>query len=282
MEKPLTEGKLNTFDGVRGFIPLVLSALLSASGYADDFSGKVVSITDGDTIHVLWEKQEIKVRLWGIDAPEKKQPFGSKAKQHLSDLIFGKVVYVEEKGKAGWERTLGIVHDWKGASVKDYLKQPSSGLESPPVDVTVNEQMVRDGFAWWYESYAKHATNLKDAQEDAKANKRGLWADKNPIPPWEWRELKFVPVLSLGCEPFPKFRSNFCIEAFSPMECAFKDDKGKEQFIRGRNECETKWAVNKAVCNQGLSLKAHEITCRSMSAEEYQRKEMLKRPEQGI
>ena len=126
-------------------------------------SGKAVSIHDGDTITILQNKQQIKVRLFGIDAPELKQPYGKKSKQFLANLIADKVVEVEENGKDRYKRTIGTIY-LNGADI--------------------NAQMVANGYAWAYRKFSKKYT----AQESqAKSQKLGLWRDKEPIPPWEWR-----------------------------------------------------------------------------------------------
>ena len=97
-------------------------------------SGKVVSIHDGDTITVLSGKEQTKVRLYGIDAPEKKQDYGQRSKQFLASLIAGQVVEVEPKGKDRYKRTLGIIR-YK--------------------DQDINAQMVLNGYAWAYTKYSK-------------------------------------------------------------------------------------------------------------------------------
>ena len=133
--------------------PLLLFAL----------SGKVVSIHDGDTITVLQDKRQIKVRLFGIDAPELKQTYGKKSKQFLANLIAGEVVEVEENGKDKYKRTIGTIY-LNGADI--------------------NAQMVANGYAWAYRKFSKKYT----AQESkAKSQKLGLWQDKEPIPPWVFR-----------------------------------------------------------------------------------------------
>ena len=129
--------------------------------------GKVVGVTDGDTIKILTsERQQVKVRLYGIDAPEKKQPYGADAKRFLSDLVAGKNVRIEERGKDRYKRTLGIV----------YLK-----------DNDINEILVLNGYAWAFTKYSK----IYESQERQARNKRlGLWQDKNPIKPEIWRKIK--------------------------------------------------------------------------------------------
>ena len=127
------------------------------------FSGKAVSIHDGDTITVLQGKRQIKVRLFGIDTPELKQPYGKKSKQFLANLIAGEAVEVEENGKDRYKRTIGTIY-LNGADI--------------------NAQMVASGYAWAYRKFSK-----KYAPQESKAKKQGLglWRDKEPIPPWEWR-----------------------------------------------------------------------------------------------
>ena len=127
-------------------------------------SGKVVSIHDGDTITLLQDKQQIKVRLFGIDAPELKQPYGKKSKQFLANLIAGQIVEVEENGKDRYKRTIGTI----------YL----NGID-------INAQMVANGYAWAYRKFSKKYT---PQESQAKKQRLGLWRDKEPILPWEWRK----------------------------------------------------------------------------------------------
>ena len=126
-------------------------------------SGKVISTHDGDTITILQGKQQVKIRLYGIDAPELKQPYGKKSKQFLANLIAGKVVEVEENGKDRYKRTIGTIY-LNGADI--------------------NAQMVENGYAWVYRKFSKKYT-----PQESKARKQGLglWQDKEPIPAWEWR-----------------------------------------------------------------------------------------------
>ena len=144
---------------------LTLILLLPLSLFA--FSAKVIKISDGDTITVLSGKEQTKIRLYGIDAPEKKQDYGQKSKQFLANLIAGEVVEVDERGKDRYKRTLGIIH-YKGQDI--------------------NAQMVLNGYAWAYEKYSRM---YADQEKLARENKLGLWQSSNPAPPWEWRHLKF-------------------------------------------------------------------------------------------
>ena len=130
------------------------------------FAALVVGITDGDTIKVLKDdKEQIKVRLVEIDAPEKKQAFGNRSKETLSDYCFNKVATLTEKGKDRYGRTLARVN--------------CNGVD-------VNAEMVRVGMAWVYDKYVTDRS-LYALQDAARAARRGLWADPDPMPPWEWR-----------------------------------------------------------------------------------------------
>ena len=142
--------------------PIVCFFLLPLSLFA--FSAKVVKISDGDTIAVLSGKEQTKVRLYGIDAPEKKQDYGQKSKQFLASLIAGQVVEVEPKGKDRYKRTLGIIH-FKGQDI--------------------NAQMVLNGYAW---AYVKYSRMYVDHESAARKNKRGLWQSNDPTPPWQLRK----------------------------------------------------------------------------------------------
>lgn len=145
----------------------VLFVLLAVTVHAASITGKVVAVADGDTITVLTAgKESVKVRLYGIDAPEAKQAFGNRAKEELSGMVFGKVVTVEVKQKDRYGRTVGLV--------------TADG-------VAVNREMVRRGFAWWYRDFAKKDVDFAKAEAEAKNAKRGLWMDKAPVAPWEFR-----------------------------------------------------------------------------------------------
>lgn len=144
----------------------VLLILLLAVAAPQSFQGKVVAVHDGDTITVLHDKEQIKVRFEGIDAPETKQDFGTKARQALSKKVFGKQVTVEWTEKDQYGRTLGkVILDKRW----------------------INNEMVQDGMAWHYKRYSKDKT-LSASEEKAKKAKKGLWSQPNPTPPWEFRK----------------------------------------------------------------------------------------------
>jgi endonuclease YncB( thermonuclease family) len=143
-----------------------LALAVSFSAWAD-FTGKVVGVADGDSITVLRDREQVKVRLVDIDAPEKGQPFGNRSKQALEVLVKGQDVLVVERGQDRYQRTLGRVY--RG-------------------DLDVNAEQVRQGMAWVHRQYAKDAS-LFQIEAEAKEQKRGLWRDPEPVPPWEWRRV---------------------------------------------------------------------------------------------
>ncbi len=134
--------------------------------FAEDFYGKVISVHDGDTIRVLVGKQQKKVRLFGIDAPESNQAFGKVAQSTLKDLIWKKEVKVEFKELDRYGRIVGVVY-----------------LDS----VNINLEMVKKGMAWVYKTYNREPSFL-EAEEIAKKSKIGLWKDPDPTAPWEFRK----------------------------------------------------------------------------------------------
>lgn len=148
--------------GLTVLIPLVLSL----PAYAD-FTGQVIGITDGDTLKVLTDNNEqVKVRLVEIDAPEKKQAFGNRSRQTLSDYCFNHTATLHDKGKDRYGRTLARV--------------TCNGVD-------VNAEMIRVGMAWVYDKYVTDRS-LYALQDEAKAARRGLWVDPEPMPPWAWRK----------------------------------------------------------------------------------------------
>jgi len=144
--------------------------MLTASDIeAATISGKVVHIADGDTLTILTVRnKQVKIRLAGIDTPEKAQPFGTKAKQALAALTFNEQVDVSVETVDRYRRTVGYV-TVHGANV--------------------NAELVRQGMAWVYRKYTKDQ-RLYELESEAKNSKRGLWSSEEPIAPWEWRKGK--------------------------------------------------------------------------------------------
>jgi micrococcal nuclease len=146
------------------FLSLILLPLTVAFA---DFSGRVVGVTDGDTIKVLHNGKAERIRLHGIDCPEKGQPFGTKAKEFTSALVFGKTVTVHVTDM-----------DRYGRTVADVIL---------PDGRVLNRELVAAGLAWWYRRYAPHDRILERLEAKARAARKGLWVDPKPIPPWCWR-----------------------------------------------------------------------------------------------
>lgn len=136
----------------------------------EQFTGQVVGLSDGDTVEVLREGKSVRVRLYGVDTPERKQPFGSRARQFSSDLVFRQTVTITIRDTDQYGRLVGDVRIPDGRSL--------------------NEELVRSGLAWWYRTYAPNETQLAQLEAQARAEQRGLWADLEPIPPWQWRKQR--------------------------------------------------------------------------------------------
>jgi micrococcal nuclease len=147
---------------------LLALSLLLAPATAAAWSGKVVGVIDGDSIRVLHEGRQEQISLWGIDCPEKKQDFGTKAKQATSTLVFGKFVEVEPATTDRYGRTVAFVR------VGDTL---------------VNEELIRQGLAWVYTRYCDRpiCQEWKKLEAEAREKKRGLWSMPKPVAPWEFR-----------------------------------------------------------------------------------------------
>lgn len=148
-------------------LTLAAVLLLATVSWSAEIIGTVVGVADGDTITVLTSgKEQVRVRIYGIDAPETRQPFGTVSKKGLSDRVFRKEVRVEVLDTDRYGRTVGRV----------FLGEADVGLDQ-----------VRAGLAWWYARFAANDEALHEAEAEAHQAKRGLWADEEPTPPWEWR-----------------------------------------------------------------------------------------------
>lgn len=158
-------------------ILLAIATLIAVSlpASADTLYGRVVGVADGDTVTVLDSAhRQYKIRLMGIDAPEKKQAFGNRSKQSLSGLVFNRHVQVEYNKKDKYGRLVG--------------KIIVNGMDA-------NLEQVISGLAWHYKQYereqaADDRAAYADAENEARAARRGLWQEAEPTPPWEWRKLQ--------------------------------------------------------------------------------------------
>lgn len=152
----------------------ILLACILSPGRAPALEGKIIHIADGDTITLLTaDHQKIKIRLYGIDTPEKAQPYGNRAKQFTAQKIANKQVTVEEYGIDRYGGIVGIVKTGK--------------------DSSLNEELIKNGLAWVYTQYCKIplCSKWKDIEEKARKNKSGLFQEKNALPPWNWRKGKW-------------------------------------------------------------------------------------------
>lgn len=150
------------------FLAAVVSTALALPGAAHggELHGVVVGVTDGDTLTVLVDRHRIRVRLSDIDAPERGQPYGARARQSLADLCYDRIATVAAAGTDRYGRTLGVV-----------------SCEG----VVANREQVRRGLAWVYTRYTRRDSPLHAVQREARTRRRGLWQLPEPQPPWEWR-----------------------------------------------------------------------------------------------
>lgn len=135
-------------------------------GETDATPIKLKHVSDGDTIVT---SDDTRIRLWGIDTPERNQQYGSHATAALTEKLHEQQLYLETKDVDRYGRTVGVIYTAHGDEV--------------------NLDMVCEGHAWWYQRYAEMAINYKQCQEDAQRDKRGLWAEESPVAPWDWRGL---------------------------------------------------------------------------------------------
>ena len=159
----------------RTLAAFMLLAVFACDAFAATLAGRVVGVSDGDTVTVLTaENHQFKIRLSGIDAPEKKQPFGARSRETLSRQLFGQAVTVE------WSKT-------------DRYGRIVGKIEIDGVDA--NLEQVREGSAWVYTQYLRELPVedrrlYLEVEQQAKSEHAGLWRDTHPEPPWQWRKEK--------------------------------------------------------------------------------------------
>ncbi|HVL35429.1 MAG TPA: thermonuclease family protein [Burkholderiales bacterium] len=134
-----------------------------------EFVGRVVRVQDGDTLTLLVERREVRVRLEGIDAPEMGQPFGRRARESLAELCGARTARVGELGKDRYGRVLGRIRCG---------------------EIDAAGEQVRRGLAWVYVRYAPPGSPLFDIEREARLAGRGLWSDPAAAAPWDWRRLR--------------------------------------------------------------------------------------------
>ena len=145
---------------------LLITAFAVASLARAELVGRVVSVGDGDTLTLLVENKQVKVRLDAIDAPERGQPYGRHSQESLTELCAKRSARVVERGVDRYGRTVGVI--------------VCDGVEA-------NSEQVRRGMAWVFERYAPRSSPLYGLQREAQATRRGLWTDPQPVAPWAWR-----------------------------------------------------------------------------------------------
>lgn len=151
---------------MKKLVLILLLLFLATPAFA--WVGTVVKVSDGDTIWVEAEAQNTKIRLYGIDAPESNQPYGAEAAMFLASISLGKSVTVIE-----------LDTDRYGRSVANVVLD----------GVSLQESILEAGYAWVYPQHCKNCDEWQALQNKAISNQFGLWADPEPIPPWEWRQL---------------------------------------------------------------------------------------------
>jgi endonuclease YncB( thermonuclease family) len=143
--------------------------LFALPSHARELQGLVIGVADGDTLTLLVHHERVRIRLAEIDAPERGQPYGTRARQSLAELCHERIATVVEAGKDRYGRTVGMV---------------SCG------GIVVNREQVRRGLAWVYSRYTRRDSPLYAVQREARTQARGLWQADHPQPPWEWRNRR--------------------------------------------------------------------------------------------
>jgi endonuclease YncB( thermonuclease family) len=147
------------------FILMFALLCLSAPCSASDFTAHVVGVIDGDTIKVVSDGEETRIRLYGIDCPEKGQPYWRAAKDFVIQSVSGKNIQITVRGKDRYNRSIGVVfYD----------------------DKCLNEELLKAGLAWHYKKYSNDQL-YADLEMKAKQEKRGLWSEMNATAPWDYR-----------------------------------------------------------------------------------------------
>ena len=155
--------------------------VFSTSALAETFTGKIVHVADGDTVTLQVQNQQIRIRVAGIDAPEKAQAFGNRSKQNLEKLTHSREAIADCPKKDKYGRHV----------CKVCVQPPQCSNCEKTLDAGLEQ--IRAGFAWWYRAYANEQSAedrelYEQAENDARLYKRGLWVEDKPVPPWEWRK----------------------------------------------------------------------------------------------
>ena len=160
----------------------VIIIILSIYSVRADFTAKVLRVVDGDTVHVVNKAgKKFKVRLTGIDAPEKNQPYGLASTYKLTEILINKWILLKSKPDNGNQYSIDRYNRVLAKVILD-------GRD-------INLAQVSSGYAWHFKRYQKQQSTLdrqsySEAELSAKKNELGLWGEKKPIAPWKWRRIK--------------------------------------------------------------------------------------------
>ena len=201
---------------MKKIILIFLIFFVSSVSHAEIITGLVVSIADGDTITILENKKQHKIRLYGIDTPEKRQDFGQKAKQFTSNMVYKKHVKVVSKATDIYGRTVGMV----------YIGNKC-----------LNEELVRHGYAWVYQKYCKDALCQKwlDYERIARTNNKGLW-NGNQVAPWDYRKGKRDSKTINKQTEAGIFHGNTSSHVFHKSSCRYFNCKNCTAIFNSRSE----------------------------------------------
>ena len=222
---------------------LVTAGLLAVSGASRSelLQGRVVGVTDGDTITVLDPAaNRHKIRLGGIDAPETGQPYGNVSKQSLAKIVFGRTVSVDVRKIDAYGRLIGNVR---------VMDSDCDGCNEAP---DVNYAQVMSGMAWWYREYANEQpedeqSRFAIAEDTARSRKIGLWRERSPIAPWVWRHhdrpaehLTLSASWQCGTKHYCREMTS-CAEAMFHMQrCGLASADGDHDGVPCENVCAAK------------------------------------------
>lgn len=162
---------------------MLVALAASITAHAKTLTGIVVSVADGDTVTLHdARRRRYKVRVAGIDAPEKAQPFGLRSKASLADLVLSRAVDVQWNKRDRYRRIVGKV----------FVADPNCRTDWCPRTVDAGLAQLTAGLAWWYGQYAREQSGEDSwryafAERGARSRRAGLWSDRSPTPPWAWR-----------------------------------------------------------------------------------------------
>jgi len=204
---------------MRIFIVTIIFCLLSLSVFAENLTGKIVDVADGDTATLLTSNNnQIRIRLNCIDAPEKSQDFGQRSKRSLIDLIAGEYVRIQKHDVDRYGRTIGTIY-----------------LNGTDINLT----QVKKGLAWVYDRYCRDRTYYR-AETLARESHMGLWSQPNPIEPWNYRrgERKHSTKSFYGNGNFECGKKQYCSQMNSCEEVMFYFKKCGLSSLDGNSDGE--------------------------------------------